>query len=538
MFLSPQSLLMKPFVRRIAGFVVTFGILTGGILPAIAKEVLLQVGVVQRFGEEEKDALKLQGPGSQPLTFSLQNSQGQSITLQSPQATLTIQPQPLPKNRLSEVLVLSDHATFETAEDSALQWQAKGLNVEVTQPERWQVWAKRDNYDNPLVRRWLLNNLKKQGHELPYLASAVEDSKPQAILTVNGQAYPTDQLKITAPQNLVQVTTNSKTLTFGGWLKLQPNAYGNYTLVNYVPLETYLRGVVPHEIGPNAPPTAARAQTIIARTYALRNRRRFAADNYELCATTHCQVYYGLSETSPKADAAIQATKGQVLTYNNALVDALYSSTTGGVTARFSDVWNGEERPYLQAVIDSTQPLWNLSAQSLAEETAFRQFINLKDGFNEAGRKYLRWRYPATLDSLNKDLKEYLGKRRHPLADFTTIYNMQITQRSPSGRVLMLEVTTDKGVVKLAKNEARSAFGPPRSTLFYLEPAYDANQRLQSVVFVGGGFGHGVGMSQFGSYQLSKLGWTADKILSFYYPGTQILQLNEQILTQQAKSSN
>ena len=96
----------------------------------------------------------------------------------------------------------------------------------------------------------------------------------------------------------------------------------------------------------------------------------------------------------------------------------------------------------------------------------------------------------------------------------------------------MLEVTTDKGIVKLAKNEARSAFGPPRSTLFYLEPTYDANQNLQSVVFVGGGFGHGVGMSQFGSYQLSNLGWTPAKILSFYYPGTEIRQLNEQILSQ------
>jgi SpoIID/LytB domain protein len=68
--------------------------------------------------------------------------------------------------------------------------------------------------------------------------------------------------------------------------------------------------------------------------------------------------------------------------------------------------------------------------------------------------------------------------------------------------------------------------------LFYLEPTYDANQRLQSLFFVGGGFGHGVGMSQYGSYKLSQLGWSAEKILGFYYPGTQIRQLNEQILGQ------
>ncbi|MEB3161430.1 MAG: SpoIID/LytB domain-containing protein [Synechocystis sp.] len=530
MFISPLSRLFQPAVRRLGGVVIALGLLTGEALPALAKDVLLQVGVVQRFGDEDQDKLTISGVGGDVLTFEAIDSQGQLVKLQGTQGAIAIRQQPIPKAELAEVLVLSDHATFETAEDSALEWQAKGIAAEVTQPGRWQVWAKRNVYDSPLVRRWLLNDLRRQGYEFPYLESAVLNNRTQAVLVLNGQTYPSSQLKITAPKGQIQVTEGKKSYTYGGWLKLQPNAYGNYTLVNHVPLETYLRGVVPHEIGPNAPPNAAKAQTIIARTYALRNRRRFAADNYELCATTHCQVYYGLSETSPKADVAINETKGLVLTYDNQLVDALYSSTTGGVTAKFSDVWNGEERPYLQAVIDSAQPIWDLSSKSLANESAFRQFINLTEGFNETGRKYLRWRYPATLAQLNTDLKDYLSKRRHPLANFTTIYDIKITRRSPSGRILMLEVLTDKGVVELAKNEARSAFAGPRSTLFYLEPTYDANQRLTNVVFVGGGFGHGVGMSQFGSYQLSKLGWSAEKILAFYYPGTQIRALNEQIL--------
>jgi SpoIID/LytB domain protein len=497
---------------------------------AVGKDVQLQVGVVQRFGDEPTDQLTVSGAGGDLLTFEVLDSQGNSLKLQGQQATIIIQPQPLPDAALAEVLVLSDHATFETAEDSALNWQAKGIATEVTQPGRWQVWAKREVYDSLLVRRWLLDNLKGQGYDFPYLDSTVLNQIPQAVLVLAGQRYPTQQLKITAPNGPIQVSAAQKSLTYGGWLQLQPNAYGNYTLVNHVPLETYLRGVVPHEIGPNAPPNAAKAQTIIARTYALRNRRRFAADNYELCATTHCQVYYGLSGTSAKADAAINETKGLVLTYENQLVDALYSSTAGGITAKFSDVWNGEERPYLQAVIDSAQPIWDLASNSLENEQDFRQFINLKDGFNETGRKYLRWRYPATLAQLNADLKQYLSKRRHPLAHFTTLYDMKVTRRSPSGRILLLEVLTDKGVVTLAKNEARSAFSAPRSTLFYLEPTYDANQQLTNVVFVGGGFGHGVGMSQYGSYQLSKLGWSAQKILAFYYPGTQIRPLDEQIL--------
>ena len=86
-------------------------------------------------------------------------------------------------------------------------------------------------------------------------------------------------------------------------MQLQPNAYGTYSLVNNVPLETYLRGVVPYEIGANAPKAAMEAQTIIARTYALRNLRRFEVDDYELCADTHCQVYYGLKGATEKTES-------------------------------------------------------------------------------------------------------------------------------------------------------------------------------------------------------------------------------------------
>jgi SpoIID/LytB domain protein len=493
-------------------------------------DITLQVGVIQRFGSEDKDQLTLSSPGKEALKFSFVYQAGKPITLEAKQATLGIQWQSLPQPKLLEFLVLSDHATFETAEDSAKDWRKKGIPVEVAQPERWQVWAKRSVYNSPLVRRWLLQDLKAQGQTFPYLNNNLIKAKPQTALILDGKTYPVDQFTVTSPKALIQVTQGKQKRLYGGSLKLQPNAYGSYTLVNAVPLETYLRGVVPHEIGPNAPFNAAKAQTIIARTYALRNLRRFAADNYQLCATTHCQVYYGLQETSPQADKAIAETRGMVLTYNNELVDALYSSTTGGVTARFNDVWNGEERPYLQSVIDAPQSLWNLAQRDLSSEASFREFINLKEGFNETGRKVFRWRYPVSLQELSKDLRSYLEKQNHPLANFQTVKSLKIVRRSPSGRVLQLNVTTDAGVVELHKNEARSAFKAPRSTLFYLEPILDQQKKLQGYAFVGGGFGHGVGLSQFGSYKLAQLGWSADKILSFYYPGAKVQVLNESII--------
>jgi len=95
---------------------------------------------------------------------------------------------------------------------------------------------------------------------------------------------------------------------------------------------------------------------------------------------------------------------------------------------------------------------------------------------------------------------------------------------------LILQVTTNKGIIELAKNEARSAFSPPRSTLFYVDPIYDKNQKLLGFTFVGGGLGHGVGMSQFGSYKLAQLGWSPEKILSFYYPGTRIQSLSDRLV--------
>lgn len=499
--------------------------------PASANDIEIKVGIVQHFGNETKDQLTINATSGDTLTLRFLDPNNQPQTLQAKSANIAINQNPLPAPALEERLVLSEHSTFETAEDSANQWKALGIQVEVAQPERWQVWAKRDIYSSPLVRRWLLQSLKAKGYDLPRLDSAILKTKPQTIVNVNGQKYPTNFLEISSNKNLIQVSEDKgKVQLYGGSLKLQPNAYGTYTLVNNVPLEVYLRGVVPHEIGSNAPENAAKAQTIIARTYALRNLRRFEADNYELCANTHCQVYYGLKDTSPKADKAIAETKGLVLTYQNELVDALYSSTTGGVTARFSDVWNGEERPYLQSVIDSSQQVWNLSQQSLENEADFRKFIDLKEGFNESERRMFRWRYPNTLEELSRDLKTYLAKRKHPLANFTTIKTMQVTKRSPSGRVLVLQVETDKGVVELAKNEARSAFSAPRSTLFYLDPIYDNQKQLKGYAFVGGGLGHGVGMSQFGSYKLAQLGWSPEKILAFYYQGTQLQPLSDRIV--------
>ena len=491
----------------------------------------LKIGIVQRFGDEPTDQLNLQATPGDRLTLRFVNGNKQQ-TLKVSTVKLEVVMQPLIAPVVEEQVVLSTHRSFEAAEYSANQWRQRGIEVEIAQPERWQVWAKREVYNTPLLRRLLLQSVQASGVRTAYVDTQILQQVPQAKWVVNGSSYSILPLEITADKDLIQVK-QGKDERFGslyaGRLRLQPNAYGTYTLVNDVPLETYLRGVVPHEIGANAPYAAVEAQAIIARTYSLQNLRRFAVDGYELCADTHCQVYKGLSGTVPNTDQAIAATRGQVLTYQNQLVDALYSSTTGGVTAAFSDVWNGKDRPYLQPVVDAASNIWNLSRQSLADEKNFQRFINLRQGFNETGSYMFRWRKESSMEDITKDLQHFLEVNKSPVANFKTIQQMQVVQRSPAGRILKMAVQTDRGIFALEKDEVRNAFAAPRSTLYYLEPLNKGKNTLWGYAFVGGGLGHGVGLSQIGSQELAKLGWSSSRILKFYYPGTQIQILGDAI---------
>lgn len=506
------------------------------------QDIDLQVGIVQRFGRQPSDVLMLQAQPGDRLTIRFQTGD-KAQAWSGATAQLAIVQQTLPTPQIEERVVLATHRSYESAEDEANRWRAEGIPVEIAQPKRWQVWAKRDVYHTPLLRRLLLQSLQGRGIQTAFVDTQVLQKRPKVVLEMNGQRVAQEQLQISSAKGIIKVVSQRtddppkpktppervERLYYGN-LRLQPNAYGTYTLVNQVPLEIYLRGVVPHEIGSTTTPSVLETQAILARTYALRNLRRFAIDDYQLCADTQCQVYYGLTGTTPATDRAIAATRGKVLTYQNELVDAVYSAATGGVTAAFNDVWHGPSRPYLRPIIDSVAAKWDLSQQSLANEQNFRQFIQQKQGFNEDDQKWFRWRYDSSLSELNQELREYLKSLKSPLANFKTIQRMEVLQRSPAGRVQILRVTTDQGAVDLEKDNILIAFYAPASLLFYMDPLYDAQKKLTGYAFIGGGLGHGVGLSQSGSYRLGKLGWNSDRILSFYYPGTQVQSVNNSLV--------
>ncbi|BAY82050.1 SpoIID/LytB domain-containing protein [Calothrix parasitica NIES-267] len=528
---------MKISLERLSFTVLTTSCLlglTGASVPATkVSDVELKIGIVQRFASNPDDELILEPTEGDKLKLTFTNDKKLQTLVTANPVKIQTAMLPLTQPVLDERLVLGTFRTFETAEDSAEMWRKKGIEVEIAQPERWQVWAKREVYDTPLLRRLLLKSVKESGQKTAYVDSKVLRRVPQASWVLNGYRYNRNNLQISSSKNLIKVNnksgeSKSKRL-YAGRLKLQPNAYGTYSLVNNVPLETYLRGVVPYEIGSRAPQAAMEAQAIIARTYALRNLRRFEVDDYQLCADTHCQVYYGLKGATEKTDKAIAATRSMVLTYKNVLVDALYSSTTGGVTASFDSVWNGEERPYLKPVIDTAQNVWDLSQRSLADEKNFRLFMSLNKGFNETDQKWFRWSRESSLENITKGLQKFLKVKNSPFAKFKTVKDIQVVERSKGGRILKLAVDTDIGTFHLYKDEVRSAFFAPRSTLFYLKELNKGTPGTWGYQFVGGGLGHGVGLSQIGAQNLANLGWKNGRILKFYYPGTQIQMLSDAV---------
>ncbi len=568
--------------------------------PAIAQTAtqanpILKIGIVQRFGDEAQETLTLQPVEGDRLSLRFKTGDQEQTVTTGGAVKVGVMMEPLPEPRVRERVVLSTHRSFESAEDSAAKWRSRGIQVELAQPQQWQVWAKRDTYSNPLVRRLLLKNLQAQGSRTAFIDTDIQRAVPRATIELNGTRMMRDEVEIVSSYGRVFVTPSdapsatapaSERRLYGGSLRLQPNAYDNYTLVNYVPTETYLRGVVPHEIGLRAPENTIQAQAILARTYALRNLRRFEIDGYELCADTQCQVYRGLTGAAEVSDRAILATRGMVMTYRNELIDALYSSTTGGVTARFTDVWNGAERPYLRSVVDSVQGTWDLALRPLSDEANLRAFLNLRQGFNESDWDTFRWRKESTLTKIETDLRKFLQGQQHPLANFTRVDEVRVVERSPAGRVQKLAIQTNLGTVELEKDEILRAVYAPDSTLFYLEPVFETvplappspnaaeiptdapnsaaasspvnlasgatpsvateskttdkeaslannpqtRQVLKGYSFIGGGLGHAVGMSQTGAYNLGRLGWSASRILSFYYPGAQLVPLSDRIV--------
>ena len=166
--------------------------------------VELKVGVVQRFGNQPTDSLLLKATSGDLLRIDYETMEGRG-TLVTDSVEIKVAMKPLPVPMVEERIVLSTHRSFESAEQTAKEWRARGIEVEVAHPDRWQVWAKRDVYNTPLLRRLLLQSLKSAGDLTTYIETEVLRQFPQPYWVVDGFRYNRRWLEISSDKNLIQV---------------------------------------------------------------------------------------------------------------------------------------------------------------------------------------------------------------------------------------------------------------------------------------------------------------------------------------------
>jgi stage II sporulation protein D len=258
-------------------------------------------------------------------------------------------------------------------------------------------------------------------------------------------------------------------------------------VVNELSIEDYLYGVVPREMSWLWHPEALMAQAVASRTYALyiRDKQRLAGSDYDLEATTASQVYGGLDAEKEQTRQAVDRTRGRVLTYQGKLIIAYFHATSGGSTESALNVW-GVDIPYLKGVSDEFS--------SLLPDHVWEHRVSL-----------------AEMTKLFRSIVPGLG----PIRD------IRAGKTSPSGRILSFTLVWDGGHKVLPGNLFRLTLGPTllKSTRF------DMVSKNGFVIFKGTGYGHGVGMSQWGAHRMAQAGYSCEAILAHYYTGVSLMQV-------------
>ncbi len=443
--------------------------------------------------------------GSQPLVLQAASGQLTLITAsgerhQARELVLRWHPEPLDPPLQLGRRVIGPFASSESAEAAARRWRQQGARPVVAHPADWEVWAPADA---PLP----------EGQASRLVELELRQRLQPELQTAAGPVLLRGPLQLQAPGGL-----RWRGGVFAGPFRLQADAYGSWTLVEQVPLERYLLGVVPHEIGAGSPPAALAAQAVLARTWALRNQGRYAVDGYHLCSDTQCQVYGDPGHAGAAVRQAVAATRHQLLSWQGEPIHAVYHATNGGVAADFEEVWDGVPLPYLQPRLDGTTPLQQRFLIPLAPGQVGALLATTGGLY---GADHPRFRWSRSLDAAQ------IAAAVRPLApQLGTPQRLAVLERGPSGRVLALQIqgsgSGPGSSVVLRRDAIRRHLRSLPSTLFLVSPEGPGRWRFQ-----GGGFGHGAGLSQAGAIDLAGRGWTIPRILAHYYPGTSLVSLEQ-----------
>jgi stage II sporulation protein D len=279
-----------------------------------------------------------------------------------------------------------------------------------------------------------------------------------------------------------------RTYTGGLYLAPAPKIDSAVLLVNEVPIEDYVASVVSSEYGLDDR-EGTKAMAVVARTYGLFASAKFGGA-YDQADGTASQVYEGVDAVTERSRRAAQATAGEVLTYNDNLIQSVYFSSSGGHTANNEDVWKAEDAlPYLRGVDD---PYDDASPHHTWSASVHR---------------------PSLLQTLTRDRG-------------TLVEGFTIGERAPHGRVKTINVLQSSGGRHTMKANTfrllvnRGVDGAPLKSTWF-----DARRQGDQYVFNGRGFGHGVGLSQWGAHAMAEQDSDYREILRFYYTGVEIEQV-------------
>lgn len=304
------------------------------------------------------------------------------------------------------------------------------------------------------------------------------------VFTAEQGRLTVDQKPLSVPVRLISVEDlpiRVADLEYRGALRVSAAA-DQVMVVNHLDLEKYLYGVVPREVSPAWPKQALRAQAVAARTYAFYHMLKRAESAYDVFSTTASQVYGGKKSEHPNARSAVDDTRGEILTRNGKALLALYHANSGGQTEAMKNVWNG-------------------SVSCL---------VSVRDEFSRDR--------PGDVWQKRVDPKFIASRLKAFGLNVGEVGALTPGERSKTGRIKRLEISGESGDVFLSGNSFRLIVGPAgiRSTNFSVA------HKNGVFVFSGNGYGHGVGMSQWGACTMAKQGYTYKAILAYYYPGVRV----------------
>lgn len=299
------------------------------------------------------------------------------------------------------------------------------------------------------------------------------------------------------------------------------------SLINHVEIEDYLYGVVPKEMGSSFHVESLKAQSITARTFAMASKNKHQNEGFNLCDTTHCQVYGGKVAEHPNTNRAVDETKGLSVYYNGNLAETVFHSNNGGYIESSKDTWGGhfdylvaKEDPFSSNTTASTWEM-KLTSQEM-DQKILSSGINIGNildvGILEttSANRVANVKLIGTLGEeiiTGARLRTILGMR-------STWFDIKKEGKTISRMGYVFDPETSKSI---AINLDNATIIDGNNIQSKSNSNVSQGTRVEGFTFNGRGYGHGVGMSQYGALEMAKQGYTYEEIIKHYYTGVEIV---------------